>query len=157
MADSTQNPLLPRKPRCKLCNNLDYRGHRNSDLETSQLLLDVAIQKLNRDCPFCRLIILSIESVVNKDDCNAKKISPEDGNENDGSVTLVVEEDKPIIGYLYYNETNHTEAEVNNTGSSPERANLKFMIYSSDEVCFSPKLSESFDTEYGVITYRRVR
>lgn len=92
-------------------------------------MLDLAVPELNRDCPFCRLIASSIESVVDKDWWNGRKINSEDRNENendkDGSVMLIVSKDSPIIGFFYY-------------GGSLE---VKFMIYSSDEVCSSPKPS----------------
>lgn len=151
MADSTQGSLqnmassltLSSKSRCKICNNLDYRGHQDTDLQGNHLVLELAFQKLNCDCPFCRLIISSIESVVDKDSWNARQISPDDGSRKNGSVTLVVAEDEPIIVFVHYDDTNHTEAEVNNTWGFSERAHVKFMIYSSDEVCFSPKASEN--------------
>lgn len=80
---------------------------------------------------------------MDKDSWNARQISPEDGSANNGLVTLVVEEDEPIIVFVHYDDTNHTEAEVNNTWGFPQRPHVKFMIYSSDEVCFSPKASEN--------------
>lgn len=139
MADSTQNSLLPCKPRCKVCNNLDHREHQDTHPDGDQLLLHFPVPELKRDCQFCSVIISSIETIMGSDWWNARQISQNDKNEKDDSVMLIVRENSPIVAYFYYDKTDHTEAEIYNTEKALERVDVKFMIYSSDEVCFSPK------------------
>ncbi len=70
-------PLSGRKPKakskkCKVCNNLDPRGHRNShtDTESGRTTLCCAIDPLDlvavreNGCRFCRLLIRALDRLV---------------------------------------------------------------------------------------------
>lgn len=139
--------ILFRRPRCKICNNLDYRGHEDTDLENNELNLEFRLSEFNHNCPFCRLVFSSIESVVDKDCWDVIKIclEREDGSETWATVMLNLVKDNPIAGniLLWYNESNHPRSNVSDTGgSSEDRPNplrLDFIIYSRDKVfCSHP-------------------
>lgn len=152
-----------RKPQCRICNNLNYQGHQKTNLEYNTLDLKLEPAELDRDCPFCRLVILSIESVVNKDSWNARIIIKEDGKEENGWLWLRLEKYRPIIGLLRfpYKKANHVEAEVHRTGESPKDTYdfplVRFCIYSRDEVCFSFEPSKRLEPEHEIINHRRVQ
>lgn len=139
-----------RRPRCTICNNLDYRGHSETDLQEQKLELTFEFPDLDRDCPLCRLVILSFESVVDKDCWNARTIYPWNGKEALAGVSLILVKDRPIRGYIYfqYNKPSHTRQHEDgqNTGGSSEDAEEKldvgFLIYSGDEVTYSTKTSK---------------
>lgn len=108
-----------------------------------------AFPELDRDCPLCRLVIVSFESVVDKDCWNARVINPEDGKEGFARVSLTLEKDQPIRGTVYFGcKPIHTRQDENgqNTGGSSGNAGeliyVEFLIYSNDEVTFSSKRSK---------------
>lgn len=132
-----------RRPRCRTCNNLDYKGHQETDSEGNKLELKIKFPELTRDCPFCGLVILSIESVVGKDCWNARIIDPEDGKEMGTIVTLYLEKGKPITGRLlfWYANSSHTRLNADNIVSQNDGTRIvqvRFVIYSMDEVSSSP-------------------
>lgn len=134
--------LFSRKPLCKICNNLDYRRHEETDLENNELKLKFTFSELNRNCPFCRLLSSSIESVVHKDCWDARV---EDGNETSATGMLKLVKDNPIAGdiLLWYNKSNHPGPDLRDTGGPSEDRSeflsLDFIIYSRDKVfCSHP-------------------
>lgn len=134
------------KPRCRVCNNLVSQGHQDTDLERNTLELPLAFPKLDRDCPFCRLVIFSVELAVDKDCWNARIINAKDGKEEGTLVVLYLMENRPITCEFAFchGRINHTGPNGHNTGSSSEDGisvvGTRFLIYSGDEVPFSPKL-----------------
>lgn len=134
---------LFRGPRCKICNNLDYRGHEDTDLENNELNLEFRLSEFNHNCPFCRLVFSSIESVVDKDCWDVIKIclEREDGNETNATVRLNLVKDNPISVDIFLWFKNRPD--VRDTGGSSEDMvgllPLEFIIYSRDKVFCSPQ------------------
>lgn len=128
--------------RCKIWNNLDYQGQQQSDLEDNGVSLVIAFSELDRDCPFCRVVILSTESIVTKDYWNARPIDPENGEDMSTYLSLQLVKDEPIRGGLVfkYDTPELTKRDGRNTWSSSKRPreSLKFLIYSADEVSSLP-------------------
>lgn len=132
---------ITREPRCKVCNNLDHQGHQETIILNDALALRLTFAELDRDCPFCCLIISSIESLVDKDCWNARVIDPENGDMKLDSLSLNLVNDGPItVHFIFaYRKPNQTMPDANNMRGSSENASIaltvKFLIYSGDEVC----------------------
>lgn len=128
--------MLLRMPRCQACNNLDYQGQEESEPGYNGVDLILPFSKLDRDCPFCRVVISSIESVVGKDYWNARVINPENGKEMFTTLSLYLVKDEPVRGCFIFQYD--TPSGYNTNGGSPENAResyvMKFLIYSADEV-----------------------
>lgn len=141
-----------RTPRCRTCNNLDYKGHQETNHEENRLRLKFEFPALDRDCPFCGLLVLSIESVVDKDCWKAIIISPQDGKETATTINLDLAKDKPITGTLWFRhrKPNHTRLDVNNKAFLKD---FRFILYSVDEV-FPPLTRPSIRRQARLIRYR---
>lgn len=155
------SPTVSRKPQCRICNDLNYQGHQETNLDGNKLDLKFEFSELDRDCPFCRLVILSIESVVDKDSWNARIIYETDGKGRSASVRLHLEKDRPITGSLgfSYEKVNLIEAGVYKTGNpyASEVSQFRFSIYSRDEVSFSFAPSKRLKPENEITNHRRVQ
>lgn len=147
-----------RRPLCRTCNDLNYKGHQAYGPGRNRLRLFIKFSELDRDCPFCGLVILSVESVVDKDSWNARIMDPTDWKEVDADIGLDLEKDKPALVWLWFwhENPNHTRPDVDNiaSGNSGIReSKVRFVIYSNDEVLLPPTAQE-FDAEQRLIRYR---
>lgn len=112
-----------------------------------ELVLRFKFPDLDRDCPLCRLVILSFESVVDKECWNARVINPEDGKEVLATVSLTLVKDRPMRAYAWFSyikpSHDRQQEDRQNTGGSSENVeeilDIEFLIYSRDEVTYSTK------------------
>lgn len=132
-----------RRPLCRICNNLNYKGHQRTDPKDNELTLDFEFPEFDRDCPFCGLVVSSIQSFVDKDCWNARLIDPENGKERGTIITLRLEKDEPITGlFIFWHENStQTKLDVHNTVARKTgigRSEIRFIMYSTNEVFPSP-------------------
>lgn len=139
---------VSRKPRCKICNDLDYQRHQETSRLFDSLSLELTFAELDHDCPLCRLVISSIESLVDKDCWNARIIGPVYGDMKADLLTLNLVKDGPItVNFIFaHKKTDQTRPDGFNTRGSSENASnvftVNFIIYSRDEVCLAQGFQE---------------
>lgn len=143
--------MLLRMPTCKICQNLNSQEQQQSELEDNGINLILPFSKLDRGCPLCRVGILSIESVVDKDYWNARIINPENGEEIFTYLYLDLVKDEPIRGcfmFKYHDTPRLKRRDAHNTGRPSENSReyfvMKFLIYSADKV--SPPTLKACET-----------
>lgn len=136
------------KQRCKICNNLDYQGDQETNLFSDRRTLSLTFAELDHDCPLCRLVISSIESLVDKDCWNARIIAPVYGDLKADALSLKLVKDEPVtVHFIFaYKKPDPTRPDGFNTrGSSenePSLLTVNFLIYSRDEVCLAQCVQE---------------